>query len=357
MTGANGLTLANSFEEELPDSFIICSSNQKRADSTAFYQLYGGDGPPWISIHVLALDPHNSSKPVEIWANIEERAYNFGEVGPWRLHYWYHVCLHLDTGSGHISTAVNGKMINNGTIIESIKNKPRILKLVLGKSYFDGVESQYYWSVTNINIFYDGPDAGKDITKLTKNLCSYKGDFLAWSDSDMVKTGDHVTETDLEPDTVCGEPSERYQLAVVEGMSQSQAIGTCHSLNEGYMVGGATDKHDLEQYVEWSLNKTGKECQSIWTPLSDEEFEGVYVNLEDGTQADYLPWYPGYPKGGGNRNYISIWTDGMPQLYWDVSEEFVYKYRVCYTCSLRYKLLRLKGVCQHSFLGKDTIFN
>ena len=47
-------------------------------------------------------------------------------------------------------------------------------------------------------------------------------------------------------------------------------------------------------------------CSTLWTPLTDEVKEGVFVNLNTGRERTDLAWKTGQPNGGNTENSVRI---------------------------------------------------
>ena len=109
-----------------------------------------------------------------------------GQVKAPTLNFWYTICLDIDTVRETMDTAINGRVTSQDVEIGKgvAEQMPRQLqgKLVVGKwNYtFTGVEDQFVWAITNLEIFR-GSDS-LDLVALTKDLCSSYGDFLALRD-------------------------------------------------------------------------------------------------------------------------------------------------------------------------------
>ena len=102
----------------------------------------------------------------------------------------------------------------------------------------------------------------------------------------------------------------------------------------------------LLKYVTWHNNTTGGTCPYIWTPLSDENSEGVFSNVNLNSTVQYQNWDKREPNGGKNENHvmIKVRTTGLN----DVDRNRLF----CSACSISSSLvLRLDGVCQDSFIG------
>ena len=62
----------------------------------------------------------------------------------------------------------------------------------------------------------------------------------------------------------------------------------------------------LQAFTEWFQRKTDGSCTWLWTPYSDEEKEGVFLNLNSQEQASFLPWKQNQPNGGREENFVKI---------------------------------------------------
>ena len=112
----------------------------------------------------------------------------------------------------------------------------------------------------------------------------------------------------------------------------------------------ASNQEELQKYISWFKLSTGNTntCQKIWTPITDQEEEGIWRSMESGELVDFLPFDRGQPNSGESDNYITIVTNKMPTPYNDLNE----KYRYCFSCNLqRSSVLHLWGVCRDSYLG------
>ena len=100
------------------------------------------------------------------------------------------------------------------------------------------------------------------------------------------------------------------------------------------------------KYVAWHKNTTGGACSYIWTPLSDQNSEGLFINMNNNSTVQYQRWDKGQLNGGKRDNYAAIFVRSAA-LY-DVDENELY----CSTCSLSSSLiLQLGGLCANSFIG------
>ena len=101
-------------------------------------------------------------------------------------------------------------------------------------------------------------------------------------------------------------------------------------------------------YVAWQINTTGGACPGfgVWTPLSDQNSEGLFLNMNNNSTVPYQNWDNNEPNGGKRENYVVI--DVRTAALSDVEENRLF----CSACSISSSLvLRLDGVCEDSFIG------
>ena len=98
--------------------------------------------------------------------------------------------------------------------------------------------------------------------------------------------------------------------------------------------------------MTWYNATTGGNCPFVWTPLSDQNSEGVFLNLNDNFTAPYMLWDKKVPNGGKDENSVDIRVSTAALNDVDANE------KLCSTCSLSSSLLlQLDGVCEDSFIG------
>ena len=233
-----------------------------------------------------------------------------GQVKSPTLNFWYTVCLDIDTVKETMDTAINGIVTSQDVELgEGVAEQmPRQLqgKLVLGKwNYtFTGVEDQFVWSITNLEIFR-GSDS-LDLAAVTKDLCSSYGDFLALRDMEWKVEG-NVEQTQEESDKVCGQPTT-YRILLPEAIGQEDGVATCDKLGHGNMVAAAS-KEEIGTLVDWAEETQGastSKCPFIWTPFSDQAVEDTFVNIENGKELESIAWMSGQPNGGSTENSLKI---------------------------------------------------
>ena len=265
------------------------------------------------------------------------------------MNFWYTACLDIDTVRGTVDTAINGVLESEGVELGDgvAESMPRQLKgkMVMGKwNYtFEGVEEQFVWSITNLEIFR--PSDSRDLAMLTTNLCDSYGDFLALRDMEWKVEG-KVEERLVEDDKVCKQPTT-YRLLLTEDLGQEDAVATCDKLGHGAMVEAAT-KEEINDVVDWVAETEGaRKCSFLWTPFSDQEAEGTFVNIENGKEQKTIAWKTGQPNGGSTENSLKINLDA--KLVEDEKEAI----GDCFACRLRRSFsASLRGGCEETKLER-----
>ena len=278
------------------------------------------------------------------------------------LDFWYHICLDVDTVAGTVDTAINGKLVSEGVEMGEgmMERRPKKLsgKLVVGKwNYtFSGKEEQFFWSVTNLNIF----KGSNDMTTLTKDLCSSQGDFLSWRKMKWRMEG-NVEQLEKTEGEICDQ-ALTYRILVTETSGQKEAVATCDKLGHGSMVEAAR-KEEVDEVVTWVEQRQGEnKCATLWTPLTDELKEGVFVNLNTGRESTNLAWKTGQPNGGNTENSVRIdmETRSLEDEKMSPGDCFACKLERSFTaryfkdssCLFFHSVCRLRGGCEDSILER-----
>ena len=329
----------------LPDAFILCSSSrQARFDDRVFYSVLGEKNEPWLSVYF-----ENMLWGVFVWLKWNDGWYKFGRLNTPQLAFWYHICLEVNIQANKITCAMNGNLF--GVVIgNNITNSPTNLHMIIGKGRnFYPFENQFQGSVTNIKVYASSTD--HSITALSSDPCTAEGDLLAWRAEDWRVDGEQWLLVEETKDSVCDQ-GNMYVLAIPVEMGVDEAMDICgRKLNNSSMP-YHEDLASLRDYTAWYYQITEGKCQSIWTPFSDENQEGVFRNsfVADMIEAKFLPWENAQPNGGVDENFVRIlYPNG---LYLDTSAAMP---GVCSSCLLaRSLLLRLDGLCEESYIGNQS---
>ena len=333
---------------ELPNIFILCSSSKyARFDNRGSFSVLGEDGHDWLSF-IMWQHP----KAVITWLRWNKAWYKLGHLGNPRVNYWYHLCMEIDLLVNVITAAVNGEQMGR-VVGKNIKNTPKVLRITLGKlesyDYSQGsTEKQFQGSVTNIHAIKVSTESVFNTTAMSLEPCSIEGDLLAWTPEDWKVEGTRWELVEEAEDSVCHQRS-MYAVAFPFTIDIHQAMDICKKKLNNSIMPYQEDQASLEVYTSWYNNITGGLCTAVWTPFSDEEGEGTFINMNDGTLAKYLPWSDNQPNGETDENYVSVFL--QTSLYWDnpLDKES------CGHCFLHRSLLfHLDGLCEDSVIGDSS---
>ena len=271
------------------------------------------------------------------------------------------MCLKIDLRKSEVTTAVNGNLLRT-VVGKKIGNSPSLLYMVLGRSKnYQFVEKQFQGSVSNIQLYTNSTNL--TITALSSEPCRVEGDLVAWHPGDWRVEGDllawHPGDWRVEGDrwllveetgdNVCDQ-GESYTVAIPVEMTIHEAMNVCRKKLNNSTMPYQENQNSLKSFTGWYDNITSGICKSVWTPFTDEENEGIFLNMNDGTEAKYLQWKEKQPDGGNSENYVS--NSLQTSLYGDSGREEQY----CTSCLLnRSLLLRLDGLCEHSYIGDKNI--
>ena len=144
---------------------------------------------------------------------------------------------------------------------------------------------------------------------------------------------------------VC-DSKDHYNLAVPSKISLKESVDMCKEKLNNSVIPYPENLSALRKYVTWHNDTTGGTCSHVWTPLSDQSSEGVFLNMNDNSTAPYMFWGKEEPNGGKHENYVQIKVRTASLI--DDNENGL----CCSTCALSSSLLlRLDGVCEDSFIG------
>ena len=94
------------------------------------------------------------------------------------------------------------------------------------------------------------------------------------------------------------------------------------------------------------MNITGGACHFIWTPFSDEQSEGLFVNVNNNKTAELQFWSKTEPNGGRDENLVVIYVSREALV--DVPDKTL----GCSSCQISSSLLlKLDGLCKDSMIG------
>ena len=322
----------------LPDTFVLCSSiKQARFDDVGFYTINGKDSEEWFG-----LEFRTYSKETKLTARRGKNIHSLGKLLNPRLDYWYHICLGFDLGENSIKVAVNGNLL--GKTLIDVTNVPSklIMKLGVGYKVFN-TNQQFHGSVANLQMFNGG-----NVTVLSRSPChTWPVTLLSWNPNNWKVNGyDWVLTEELE-DIFCN-ISEKYNLAIQSTLTMQESLDICKNKLNNSVIPFEEDHALFLKYMKWHVNTTGGACFYIWTPFSDEQSEGTFVNMNNNATTKIHPWSETEPNGGRDENFVVISVDRESLV--DVPEKTL----SCSSCQISsLLLLKLDGLCKHSLIGNS----
>ena len=318
----------------LPENFILCSSiKQARFDDVGFYTIDGQDSQQWLEMEFQTF-----SNETKLIVRRGRDLHKLGELLNPRLDFWYHICMMVDLKEGKIEVAMNGKWLGNATI--NVNNAPSKLSMKIGMGHKN---TQFQGSVANIQLFKEG-----NVTTMSRSPCqSWPSTLLTWDPNNWNVTDSDWVLTEEFEDIFCN-ISDNYNLAIPTWSTIQESLDICkHKLNNS-VIPFEENHVSFLKYIEWHANTTGGTCVDIWSPFSDKQSEGVFINMNNNNNTPNINfWSESEPNGGKDENFVVISVARKALV--DVPE----KTRGCSSCSISSSMfLKLDGLCKSSMIGK-----
>ena len=169
-----------------------------------------------------------------------------------------------------------------------------------------------------------------------------------------------MTETEEGVEIIC-DTSHNYRVPLPMLMTWSETKQSCHNLGHANIT-ETLNEDKLQEFVSWFEDEHGP-CRDIWTPITDEAEEGVFINTNTGKQPSYIPWMKGQPNGGTLQNSVAIRIESQglniskEQTKYGLAFHDIKKTdQFCGSCTLeRATLFTLWGRCKRTYLGNKLI--
>ena len=280
---------------KLPDNFILCSSlKQARFDDVGFYTINGQDSQQW-----LAMEFQTYLKDTKLMIRRGKDIHPLKFLDP-KLDFWYHICLRVNLKESKIEVAVNGKWLGNATV--NITNVPSKLSMKIGVGHNN---KQFQGSVANVQMFKEG-----NVTAMSRSPCqSWPSTLLAWDPNNWRVNGSDWDLIEEFEDIFCN-ISDSYNLAIPTWSTIRESLDICNHKLKNSTIPIEEDRDLFLKYIEWHVNTTGGTCVDIWTPFSDKESEGVFINMNNNNNnnktTDIEFWSEIEPNGGRDENFVVI---------------------------------------------------
>ena len=223
---------------------------------------------------------------------------------------------------------------------KNITNKPTALKMKIGADFYS--RKQIHCSMSNIQVLRKG-----SVTELLASPCTRRQNvILSWNPDDWKVVGSELSLAKEFEDIFCN-ATDNYNLVIPAAITFKEGMDICkHKLNNSNIPFQA-DSEQLSRYLAWHKNITSDVCSYIWTPFSDEQSEGTFLNMNSLTEVQPQLWVKDEPNGGMDENFVAI--DVAQGALIDAPPSFLSCSSCLITTSL---LLQLDGRCRHSLIGK-----
>ena len=228
-----------------------------------------------------------------------------------------------------------------GKAIIDVTNMPNKLSMKLGVGY--EWNQQFHGSVANIQMFSNG-----NLTALSTSPCdSWPNTLLPWDTKRWNISGPDWVLTEDFDDILCN-LSDSYDIAIPSRLTMQDSLDICkHKMNNSIIpFDFEKDQILFLKYIKWHVNITGGTCHFIWTPFSDEQSEGLFVNVNNNRTSELQFWSKTEPNGGRDENLVVIYISREALV--DVPDKTL----GCSACQISSSLLlKLDGLCKDSMIG------
>ena len=321
----------------LPNNFTICSSiKQAMFDDVGFYTVFGEDSSEWLTVKFHS----RGDETIQMSLRWDGKWHLLKRLWNPRLDYWYHVCLGIDLTKTELEAAVNGVLLGKA-VDRKITNIPSKLQMDIGRGQD---REQFQGWLGNLRIFKEG-----NALELSAEPCLETGQstlLLAWDPIFWKAVGSSWLLTEESDETICRLHHDSYNVAIPSWITINESLDLCKQKLNNSIIPFQEDLETFLKYVAWHRNTTGSDCPYIWTPLSDEQDEGIFLNMNNNVEAEFQIWDGVEPNGGEDENFVMIEVSRGVLL--DVSPTKL----ICSSCLLSTSLLlQMDGLCEDSLIG------
>ena len=214
----------------------------------------------------------------------------------------------------------------------------RILRPLDDESY------QFSGQVTNINIFRGEKYILSD---LAFGICQQNvspdipWEAMRW---DQLGGSENLDIGEIDLEEICARVSEEpVTLPLIWNFNT--ALETCKKLGNGKITGFVHPENLSEVDFMALYGNKYKGCEYFWTPYSDEKEEGHYYDVYTEDEISSFDWESGQPNGERIENILGLTS--RINKFRDIDKEA----DVCASCTVPHKVVYMRGVCKHSYLG------
>ena len=278
-TRISTVSISNPPSQELPDQFVICSSHfQRTYDTPDTYNVYiifedEQFKNPWFSFAFW--------NKRELFVNIRnEHFYYLGTVPGYVFLHWIHMCIEVDVTEGLITSYIGGKILKQHKNAKHLKPIPKLnLRLGIVHEALTNFQHQFDGKITNINVLKTKNESL--IREISANPCQLKVSkeivFQSWTNMEW-KIIEAKDEENYNFTEICSN-SDTLTLRHPSLWIKEKAMDMCIKLDHGKL-------YDFPKSKAFSgLDTTNSdECKYFWTPFTDEQKEGVFINENNGEE-------------------------------------------------------------------------
>ena len=208
----------------------------------------------------------------------------------------------------------------------------------------DNETYQFHGKITNINIFKGEHFNLQDVVT---DICEqHVAPDIPWEAMKWEQIGgrDNLKIKDVDLKEICTKKHEEpVTLPLIWNFDT--ALETCKKLGNGKITGFVHPESISEVNFLTTYGSKYKDCYYFWTPYSDESEEGHYRDVNSGNEISDFDWETGQPNGGRVENIVALVTRN--NKFRDLNKE----HNLCVSCTVPHKVVYMRGLCEHSFLG------
>merc|ERR1711892_516799 len=318
--------LTNDPISNLPEDFTVCSSlyiKYMTAENN-FIEFFQANGSHWFQLDIEQLRDldYFTERMTMHFGGKEHKFWKSGV--PIKPHTWYHLCLGLNTMSGHLRIVLNGYTVVN-EVYSFFKDSQNIRpQSLIGKILVFKTQHLGYWYQTrnifsNMNIFSSllTKDSMVDIT--SGKDCAVKGSYLSWEDMEW-KVAGSVTEGSVTLEDLCQQENQSSVILPTTFRSWQQCMEFCPKLRQAKVI-ALHSKAEAVALTKWLFKITqdqltldyypGVPGGAFWIPFHDTENEGTWVQYDTNAPANAVEAQSDDLNGGRAENcglFVAAWN-------------------------------------------------
>ena len=271
------VSISNPPSQELPDHFVICSSHFQRTYDTpntyAVYIIFEDEQfkKPWFSFAFW--------DDGELFVESRKKHFYFlGTVPGYVFLHWIHLCIEVSVKEGILTSYLGGKILKQHKEAKHLKPIPKLnLRLGIVHEALTNYQHQFDGKITNINVFTTKNQSL--IRDMSANPCkltlSKETVFQSWRNMEWkiteAKDEEHVNYTEI-----CSD-SDTFTLRYPLLWTKENAMDICDKIDHGKIF-------DFPISFSGSESKYSDVCKYFWTPFTDQQREGVFINENNGEE-------------------------------------------------------------------------